>query len=76
MATVSQKALRLGLKKKETMRWTNKELVILKRMYGKTTALQIAQKLGRSAQSVRQKAHRMGLKAYRDHKVTSVVAVG
>jgi DNA-binding CsgD family transcriptional regulator len=61
-ATVSQKALRLGLKKKEIMRWTSKELVILKQMYGKTTALQIAQKLGRSAQSVRQKAHRLGLK--------------
>jgi len=75
-ATVSQKALRLGLKKKEIMRWTSKELVILKQMYGKTTALQIAKKLGRSAQSVRQKAHRLGLKkrkAYKRHKVTSPI---
>jgi len=71
LATVSQKALRLGLKKKEIMKWTNEEIETIRQLYGKVTALEIARELDRSAQSVRQKAHRLGLrkrKTYRRYK--------
>ena len=76
LATVSQKAIRLGLKKKEMMRWTDKEIETIKQLYSRVTASEIARELDRSAQSVRQKAHRLGFKkreAYRRHKVASPV---
>ena len=53
------------------MKWTNEEIETIRQLYGKVTALEIARELDRSAQSVRQKAHRLGLrkrKTYRRYK--------
>lgn len=51
-------------KKKSTKkgRWTTSDVKVLKRLFSETATVQIAKKLGRSLDTVKKKASRMGLK--------------
>lgn len=73
MQSVGQKALKLGLKKtdeylasigfvSQPKKWTRDDLALLRQMYHSNQVDQIAARLGRSLQTVRQQAHKMGLK--------------
>jgi len=61
LATVSHKALKMGLKKKRVLRRSKDETELFKELCGIGKTESIAELLGRSAQLIRQKAHRMGI---------------
>ena len=71
--SVGQKALKLGLKKtdeylrsigfvSDPKRWTQDDIALLMKMYAGKSVNEIATELGRSVPTVRQRAHKMGLR--------------
>ena len=73
MQSVGQKSLKLGLKKtdeylasigfvSEPKKWTQDDIALVGKMYASKSVNEIAAELGRSVPTVRQRAHKMGLR--------------
>ncbi len=54
-------------KKKARLAWSKNEVKLIKRLYPRGKASEIAKRTGRSFAAVKQKAHRMGIKTREDH---------
>ena len=63
MRVVRQKANKMGLKKRDAYRpWTKDEMDLFAKLYTNVSTKEIADKLGRSAKALEQKAHQMGIR--------------